>query len=1324
MGFCVGFKKLVRAGSLNIHQSPLSARLSYCPPSTLPIDPPMTGVTIENSVKTSSNILVKCWNLKGDLIIKLSCPSFRRDLCKYDINLFQETHLRPQQHHTFHVPIGYSFFAKSRPAKRNFGRAWGGVAVIVSSSLSPIFREDLSGPDFMVIQTSSLVLYNVYLLPEQSPWQKWSDIHPSQLLADSLAKSSVLDQAIIVMGDFNGRTASRSGRFSAERSSTDLTLNSRGHWILKSCMDFSLHILNGSSAVPGSHDGFTSFQPGGCSVIDYALANDLAIERIQHLTVGCHEPFWSDHAPLRLCISAPLDAFNSSASLSRSHKKQLPPSLPEISSLDRLLIHVLDSKVSDSDLFCRLYGDVYFDTPPITIYTDGSCINNGTRLATAGFGVYFGLNNPMNTYGRVHGKQTNQRGELLAVLEALQAVGACKSVMLFTDSQYVIRSIVYWAVSHSTKGWRCDNADLLRLLVPVIKRRLAPLTLRWVKGHSGNTNNDAADKLAKLGTQLELPDSYCLHDLPRVPDLGNLGLKPFSLPKISTDLPESSQITKPMAEASNAHRNRSSLRDLQATNLQLLVDASSDIQFWNDFRKMADAKSTPPTISLQALFLSFQKRMNALDPLPASFNATRLLENKSLSDSIPTHTSDSTPEQFFSRPFATEDIEWAKARITKHRPSSATGIEGVSYSDILEIDNDVLLVLINQCLATNDAPSIWFTTILTGILKKGKPTSDPDSYRTIGLESCLLKVMTLLIHLRLTEWASARNLIPPSQNGFREGYRTNNNAFILRCAVDKARSLGKTLFVGSVDITNAFPSTEQSTMWLKLHRKGAGGNLFDWIRMLYARMTYVVRLGGETSDAFKALIGILIGDPASPTLWNLYMSDFQLPSDIDDVFLDGINASNLEHADDILLMSYSARGLQIKMDAVYAWCNLNFLLINAVKSMIAIFEKLPIIIPSFWFGDARVTVTEKVTYVGVTFQTTHKNIFAEHYTTKASKARGIGHAILGVESMVGCLPPWEGRKLYMGRVDPHLVSGCEVCLDVDPARLSLLVDVQHSFLRRLLQLNSRCMVAPLYTETSIAPLQHRRILLALHYLSYLISLPTSHLAHAALADSIMLNGAGCTSWVMDLGFVLSHLPITVASPNFVTLNNDMVEDVIKAVNRSMTLWLDRELNSEKMYLLQDRLEPRKDKPPAHKTLYFRKYLSVANAEHRKALTQILLSDHCLALERLRRVHPIIPRQLRLCRFCKMAIESPEHALLECIGSSSLTELRNIFASKIVVEFPSLPLIDLHFSSVDCLKCLLTNRSITALLAKYVHDVLAFFDTVPIYTPPPSSLAAS
>ena len=57
-----------------------------------------------------------------------------------------------------------------------------------------------------------------------------------------------------------------------------------------------------------------------------------------------------------------------------------------------------------------------------------------------------------------------------------------------------------------------------------------------------------------------------------------------------------------------------------------------------------------------------------------------------------------------------------------------------------------------------EAPSAWMKTVLTGLLKRGKDKGDPNNYCAIGLESCGLKMMTLLIHKRLTQWCESKML--------------------------------------------------------------------------------------------------------------------------------------------------------------------------------------------------------------------------------------------------------------------------------------------------------------------------------------------------------------------------------------------------------------------------------------------------------------------------------------------------------------------------------------------------------------------------------------
>ncbi|KAJ4487021.1 hypothetical protein C8J55DRAFT_379704, partial [Lentinula edodes] len=101
------------------------------------------------------------------------------------------------------------------------------------------------------------------------------------------------------------------------------------------------------------------------------------------------------------------------------------------------------------------------------------------------------------------------------------------------------------------------------------------------------------------------------------------------------------------------------------------------------------------------------------------------------------------------------------------------------------------------------------------------------NYRVIALESCVLKFASLLVHHKLCLALQQSDTVPPSQNGFREGFRTNNNAFILRTIIDKARSRNETIYAAFVDISNAFPSTNQSSLWNKLSDAGLTGKYFD-----------------------------------------------------------------------------------------------------------------------------------------------------------------------------------------------------------------------------------------------------------------------------------------------------------------------------------------------------------------------------------------------------------------------------------------------------------------------------------------------------------------
>ncbi len=134
------------------------------------------------------------------------------------------------------------------------------------------------------------------------------------------------------------------------------------------------------------------------------------------------------------------------------------------------------------------------------IYTDGACRGNP---GPGGWGAVL-------IYGehkkRMHGgelKTTNNRMELMATIQALNALKRNSQVILTTDSQYVRRGILEWIQQWKVKGWKTSakkpvkNVDLWQQLDVLNQKH--NIDWQWVKGHSGHPENEEADQLANLG---------------------------------------------------------------------------------------------------------------------------------------------------------------------------------------------------------------------------------------------------------------------------------------------------------------------------------------------------------------------------------------------------------------------------------------------------------------------------------------------------------------------------------------------------------------------------------------------------------------------------------------------------------------------------------------------------------------------------------------------------------------------------------------------------------------------------------------------------------
>ena len=134
----------------------------------------------------------------------------------------------------------------------------------------------------------------------------------------------------------------------------------------------------------------------------------------------------------------------------------------------------------------------------VTIYTDGACSGNP---GPGGWGAILEWNGVEKEISGGAPDTTNNRMELIGVIEALSLLKEPCVVELYSDSKYVIDALQKgWVYGWQKKGWiksdkkPAQNVDLWERLLPLVARH--ELRCHWVKGHAENAKNNRCDQLA------------------------------------------------------------------------------------------------------------------------------------------------------------------------------------------------------------------------------------------------------------------------------------------------------------------------------------------------------------------------------------------------------------------------------------------------------------------------------------------------------------------------------------------------------------------------------------------------------------------------------------------------------------------------------------------------------------------------------------------------------------------------------------------------------------------------------------------------------------
>jgi ribonuclease HI len=136
----------------------------------------------------------------------------------------------------------------------------------------------------------------------------------------------------------------------------------------------------------------------------------------------------------------------------------------------------------------------------VTIYTDGACRGNP---GPGGWGALIKFDSMEKEIFGGKNDTTNNQMEILAAIEGLAALTEPCSVELFTDSKYVMDGITQWIKNWKKNNWKTaakkevKNKELWQKLDHLISKH--QVQWHWVKGHSGDAGNEAADLLANKG---------------------------------------------------------------------------------------------------------------------------------------------------------------------------------------------------------------------------------------------------------------------------------------------------------------------------------------------------------------------------------------------------------------------------------------------------------------------------------------------------------------------------------------------------------------------------------------------------------------------------------------------------------------------------------------------------------------------------------------------------------------------------------------------------------------------------------------------------------
>ena len=407
-----------------------------------------------------------------------------------------------------------------------------------------------------------------------------------------------------------------------------------------------------------------------------------------------------------------------------------------------------------------------------------------------------------------------------------------------------------------------------------------------------------------------------------------------------------------------------------------LIQNKDSQKFWTYLKSLKEKQRSPSNkndIPADSLFSHFKRLHSVSDP-PSFYT-----DPVSLKEDISSLEETKNIHNYLDSPISINEIETTVKSLKSRKAPGPDKIRNEMLKAGVQFLKTALQKLFNLILQSGFYPSSWCEGIITPIYKSGNK-QDPGNYRGICINSCLGKLFTSVLNTRLKNFVIDQDILHEAQIGFLPNHRTTDHIFTLRTLIDKyvnQTTKGK-LYTCFIDFKKAFDSVWHDGLFYKLLRYNIGGKFYDLIKHLYSKTKCSIKFSDcQRTEFFNYCKGVRQGCILSPMLFNLYLNEIPFlldRQDTDPIILpNGTHLNCLFYADDLVLISHSAEGLQKALSVLAEYCNKWLLSVNSKKTKVLIFQKKcrKSVLNKYCFqiNNDKIEIVNNYTYLGINLAT-------------------------------------------------------------------------------------------------------------------------------------------------------------------------------------------------------------------------------------------------------------------------------------------------------------------------------------------------------------------